>query len=174
MDQGQREFAQRMHTRRCPACLRSIVKNGGCDNMCCSCGHHFRWSSAEVRSRASNRAPLCSLQVQLPPLTHSISTCWSGNRVAPEQVEVPCTCINVSSKGSIPLWGHTCPGAAPAAHAKLAAWRVGLVTAVSPCVILAAPVVAVRYGVRALAQCVSEKRVRGMFAHACVRHVTSR
>ena len=135
MEKEQRDFARKMHTRRCPACLRSIVKNGGCDNMVCACGNAFRWSAATV--------------------------------------EVPCTCLNVhNSKGPIMWWGNTCPGAAPVAHAKLAAWRLGLVTVASPCVVLAAPIVAIRYGLPALAQCASGPNgILGIWKQACVERV---
>ena len=48
IDASRRDFARRMHTRRCPRCLSSIVKNGGCDHMRCVCGYSFSWSAATV------------------------------------------------------------------------------------------------------------------------------
>jgi len=48
-DTGAYRFARRMHTKRCPDCLVSIYKDGGCDHMKCSaCGRDFSWSQQPV------------------------------------------------------------------------------------------------------------------------------
>jgi len=114
MDADRREFARRMHTRRCPACMRSIVKSGGCDRMHCLCGHIFSWS----------RAP----------------------------VEEPCSCLNLrDSRGALHWWGAPpCKGASGKAHAKLMAWRVGVLACAAPAAVLALPAIAVWYGAPAL------------------------
>jgi hypothetical protein len=36
--------------RHCPSCNNAIEKNGGCDNMICRCGFHFKWSQARAVS----------------------------------------------------------------------------------------------------------------------------
>ena len=41
-------FARKMHTKRCPNCLRSVWKNGGCNHMTCVCGSHWQWSAQPV------------------------------------------------------------------------------------------------------------------------------
>jgi hypothetical protein len=40
-------LAEQMHLRMCPHCSAVIEKNGGCDNVVCRCGIHFRWSEAK-------------------------------------------------------------------------------------------------------------------------------
>ena len=41
-------FARKMHTKRCPNCLRSVWKSGGCNHMTCVCGSHWSWSAQPV------------------------------------------------------------------------------------------------------------------------------
>jgi len=48
MDPSRMRYARAHHTKLCPHCGRSIVKNGGCDHMRCVCGTSFNWSSARV------------------------------------------------------------------------------------------------------------------------------
>ena len=38
--------ARHVPLRLCPSCSAPIVKNGGCENMRCLCGHSFRWYQA--------------------------------------------------------------------------------------------------------------------------------
>ena len=48
-DKAARHFARMNHTKRCPGCLTSILKNGGCNHMHCTrCNTHFQWDSAPV------------------------------------------------------------------------------------------------------------------------------
>ena len=45
LDPAYRRYAKKYHSKRCPSCMRSVIKEGGCDHMLCSCGHRFNWSN---------------------------------------------------------------------------------------------------------------------------------
>merc|ERR1719491_417830 len=42
-----RQAARRAHLKYCPRCSAIIEKHRGCNQMKCSCGEIFSWSSAE-------------------------------------------------------------------------------------------------------------------------------
>ena len=46
VDELRRVAGRQAEIRFCPSCRSPIIKNGGCPNMRCICGHRFRWTDA--------------------------------------------------------------------------------------------------------------------------------
>ena len=135
-DPEQRALARRMHTRRCPACMRRIVKNGGCDNMTCLCGNTFRWSSVPLE------VPCTCLNLRTPngafapwggkpctgaaPMAHVKLAAW---RASVTVAALPCLAVALPALGlaavAPALWRSCCAktrrsfGVSLARHARL-------------------------------------------------------
>ena len=92
-------------------------------------------------------------------------TCLCGNtfRWSSVPTEVPCTCLNLRTPaGSFAPWGvRPCAGAAPTAHAKLAAWRAGVAVCALPCLAVALPT----FGLAVIAP----KLCSGLWSSCCVK-----
>lgn len=82
-------------------------------------------------------------------------TCHCGHEFNWSEAEtvVPCHALHFSDKGRFSLWGSTCKGCSPIAHAKLAAWRTGVVCAAVPVGVVAGVAVASAAAAGGVAYC---------------------
>lgn len=115
---------------RCPQCSATFCFVHGRMHVGQPCDKYMRTDKAGrryeqfARKHHLKRCPACKRTIDKYTGCDSMR-CTCGHRFNWRQAhtEFPCSCVHVSRKDGLPMWGHLCPSHDASAVVKLAAWR---------------------------------------------------